>query len=170
MAVRYESGCDGINENLLNSCDPTTGGLIGSLYLVSYRQIASITSSTSDNVYDSIIMKTDPSTPDPFFWLEVEFKENTTGITTNAVFGNNNYFSQEVTFTVNGQSPELVRAMNKMLTGKMVAIGVDQKGQAYLIGAISGAKATAIASGTGATLDDINGVSVYTRYSRYHII
>lgn len=154
--------CSPVTGNIdVYKCGMTMAGLKGVIYFANFGEIDSITSSTTDNVYDAVNMKTDPLTASPYFWYQAAFNNNTAGITNTLVVNDNGgYVEQLLQFSVNGLAPEFFEVLNEMASGEMVAIAQDQNGNTHLLGRVNGIKQSEGVAGTGAALGDLYGATL----------
>jgi len=150
--------CNPITDNLEGKlCGPKRGGLNGVIYVANLSEIASITSSTNDKVYDAITMNVDPITTNPYYWFQISFKKNSAGLNNEGQFGNNIFVNQSISFTVEGITATSLQVLTDMLDGEAVFIAKDWYGETHLLGRVGGLSMSAIGYGTGAAGDDLYG-------------
>lgn len=154
--------CSPITGNIdAYTCGMRRGGLVKEIYVANFGDIETITSSTLNNVYDSITMNTNPSTTLPYFWYRITSRKDTAGMTNEMVNGTNNkYINQTITFSIDGITPESHQVLNEMAEGEAVFIVKDYEGQLHLLGRVAGLEVDSLASGTGTAEDDLYGATV----------
>lgn len=141
-------------------CGQTRGGLIEEIYVANLANIDTITSSTSDKVYDAITMLIDPLTTDPYFWYRLQFKKGTAGLNNELTGTNNRYTNQSIDFSVAGLSAASMAVLEEMATGEAVFIAKDARGLVHLLGRVSGLTCETLTAGTGAADDDFYGAVI----------
>lgn len=142
------------------ACGMRSGGLRQKIYVTNWEDIASITSSTNDKLFDSITMKTNPITSQPYFWHQINFKRNSAGMNNEMQFGDNIFANQTLTFQVEGISLQSLTTLQNMVDGAAVFIVVDSRGQAHLLGRLDGLRMSEMTVGTGAASTDFYGGTI----------
>lgn len=143
-----------------DSCGMKKGGLLKEIYVANFNQIQSITSSTNDKVFDSIVMQTNPVTSQPYFWYRIVFKRNTAGLNNEMQFGDNIFNNQTITFQTDGISLQSLTALESMVDGQAVFIAKDSRGLVHLLGRQDGLRMSEMTKGTGVASTDFYGATV----------
>lgn len=138
-------------------CGMKRGGLFGEIYVANLGEVDAITSSGGDKEMDTITMKIDPLTTNPYFWYRIVFKKNTAGLNNEVQFGNNKFVNQSITFSIEGITKESLAALETMVDGEAVFIAKDYNDNWHVLGRIAGLEASAITYGTGTAADDLYG-------------
>jgi hypothetical protein len=151
--------CDPVSDNIIKGdCGQKRGGLV-SIYVANLSQVQEI-SGTVDKVIDTITMRTNPTTTQPYFWYSIAFKKNTAGANNEVQFGNNIFTNQSITFVVEGITAQSLKVLEQMVDGEAVFITKDYQGNAHVLGRIAGLMMSAMTYGTGTAQDDLYGGTI----------
>lgn len=150
-----------ILDNFDELCDGMfVGGADSVIYATNRKQIASFTSTLGDNVINSITMKVDPLTTNPFYWFSFACKEGTVGFTENKTGTVNSYAVQSLNFSVTGLNGAQKAKLEALVTSVLTFIVKDNKGIYHLLGKPTGLKCEVLNSGTGVAEDDLYGAEI----------
>ena len=154
--------CSPITGNIdAYTCGMRRGGVLKEIYVANFGDIESITSGSLNNVYDTIIMRTNPLTAAPYFWYRITSRKESAGMNNEMVNGTNNkYINQSVSFSIDGVTPDSHRILNEMAEGEAVFIVKDYEGQLHLLGRVAGLENETMTSGTGTAADDLYGATI----------
>ncbi len=148
---------------------------ITKIFLANYDEIASFASSTSDNEYDAVSMKTNPTTVLPYYWYEVSVKRNSASFQDDLVVNgeNNPYVTHQLSMDIHGMDKKKSAAIQSLLNGNYsVAIVKTSDGLYHLLGRTLGMRGTSANYGSGKAAGDMYGGSFTlagnaTEYSEY---
>lgn len=138
-------------------CGMKRGGLVGELYVANLGEVEEISSTTNDKNMDTITMKINPVTTDPYFWFRIAFKRDMAGLSNEVQFGNNIYANQTITFAVEGITAQSLEVLEQMVDGEAVFIAKDYNGVWHVLGRLNGLTMSAMTYGTGTAADDMYG-------------
>jgi len=147
-------------ENIDAFCISTVGGAESLIYVANYSQIDTFTSTLNDKTINSITMKIDPLTTDPYFWYSFACIEGTVGYTENKAGETNTYAVQTVNFSIKGLSAAQKAKLEALTLSVLTFIIKDNSGEYHLLGKPSGLKCTVLDSGTGVAEDDLYGATI----------
>lgn len=151
--------CCKFNGNLPKGvCGMAKGGLKGSIYAVNVCEIASYTKSGKN--ITAITMEIDPLTTNPYFWYQIDFKQNTAGFNNELQAGNNRYMNQSITFSVEGLTAASLAVLEQLMTAEVVFIVTDNRGVNHLLGRLDGLMASEATIGAGIEADDLYGATL----------
>ena len=153
--------CTPLTDNINKfDCGMKRGGLFGVIYAANLGEVSEISSSTNDKEMDTIVMKTNPLTTNPYFWYSIAFKKNTAGMSNQVQFGNNIFVNQSVTFAVEGITKTSLEVLEQMADGEIVFIAKDYQGNWHVLGRIAGLMMTEMTYGTGTADADLYGGTI----------
>ena len=167
--------CLSVISNLIADCSKYDVSGVTKIYLANYEEIASFASSTSDNEYDTVTMKTNTTTITPYYWYEVKVKRNSASFASELVTNgeNNPYITHTLNFDVHGMSKAKSAAIEAMTNGNyIVAIVKTADGLYHLLGRTLGMRGTSANYGSGKAAGDMYGGAFTfagnaTEYSEY---
>jgi hypothetical protein len=158
MASLY---CSPVNDNIEKfDCGLKKGGLFGQIYAANLGDVQEISSTLNDKEMDTIIMRTNPITTQPYFWYSIAFKKGTAGLANEVQFGNNKFVNQTITFMVEGITKTSLKVLEQMVDGEAVFIAKDANGNTHVLGRITGLESSVMTYGTGTAADDIYGGTI----------
>jgi hypothetical protein len=146
----FDLFCDGL---FLGGADPL-------IYVANRSQIDTFTSTLGDKTINSITMKTDPLTTDPYFWYSFACVEGTVGYTENKAGDLNIYAVQSVNFSIQGLTAANKAKLEALCTSVLAFIIKDNKGEYHLLGKPAGLKCEVLDSGSGVAEDDLYGATI----------
>ncbi len=151
--------CCKFNGNLPKAnCGMKKGGLRGSIYAANVCEIASYT--FTSGAVSAITMEVDPLTTNPYFWYQIDFKQNTAGFNNEAQVGNNTYVNQSITFSVEGLTAASLAVLEDLMTAEVVFIVTDNLGVNHLLGRLDGLMLSEGTVGAGIEADDMYGATL----------
>ena len=155
--------CISVLDNINASCSKYDVAGVTKIYLANYDEIASFTSSTSDNEFDAVSMKTNPTTVLPYYWYEVSVKRNSASFQNDVVINgeNNPYVTHQLTMDIHGMDKKKSAAIQALLNGNYsVAIVKTSDGLYHLLGRTLGMRGQSGTYGSGKAVGDLYGGTI----------
>lgn len=145
--------CISVIDNIIEMCENYELAGISKVYLANYKEIASFTSSTSDNLFDAISMKTNPTTVLPYYWYEVAVPNEGGMFDLDVIEGEKrNYVEHTLSVDINSLDRPTMTVVESLLNGgKSVAIVQDETGRWFVLGRTKGLVGKASKFSTGKT-------------------
>jgi len=148
-----------INSGLSKDCKYSFGGL-DKIYLANRSEIDA-TVGDFGYEYDGTGIVTGITMVSPAVFYEYQFEKNTGSYTQEYQFSNGNkYFMQTVNFTVSGLDQARIDFMEKLGLSNVVAICLDKRGKAFVLGKQGGLEAATMTANSGAAEGDGLGITV----------
>lgn len=161
MAIAIQNCSTSLN-NLLRTCEDCleVGGLFEELYIASIYEVDEISSTTNNKVMDTITMKINPITSQPYFWYAFAFTTETAMMMDELQVGATRNYMQTVTFNYSGLSEQTLSVLEGISCSEVVIIGKDRKKNLFIAGRLGGLRNTVNTSNTGAAGADAKGGTV----------
>lgn len=155
--------CTSVIDNIIADCSDYDVVGVSKIYLANFKEIQSFASSTSDNEYDTVTMKTNPTTVLPYYWHELSVKQNSASFQNDVVTNgeNNPYITHQLTADIHGMDKKKSAAIQALLNGNyVVAIVKTSDGLYHLLGRTHGMRVLSGTYGSGKAAGDMYGGTI----------
>lgn len=154
--------CISVIDNINAACSEFETAGVTKIYLANYDEINSFTSSTSDNEYDAVSMKTNPTTVLPYYWYEVFVNRNSASFQNDIVVnGKRRYVTHQLSMDIHGMDKKKSAAIQSLLKGNyVVAIAQTADGLYHLLGRTLGMDGQPSTIGSGKESGDMYGGTI----------